>query len=174
MLADYNQDRNTNMDVTEIAQKIYDYTNGYPYLVSYFCKTIDEKLWMDWTINGVDRAFNVIGNTKNPLFDNVFTCLKNDELRKYIFDILSCDWVSYNPYIPHIKYGNEQGLIRRIDDSVIISNQVFERFLGKYRNEFIRGQKEAIDLIDGYIKSGMSAEEAFKTAKRFYNLADDS
>lgn len=34
----------TGMDIQKMADRIFEYTSGYPYLVSAVCKTIDEKL----------------------------------------------------------------------------------------------------------------------------------
>ena len=44
MLAEYEQDYQTGMDIKYIARLIYDYTSGYPFLVSRICKLIDEKV----------------------------------------------------------------------------------------------------------------------------------
>ena len=44
MLADYEKDYSTGMDIGMISGLIYDYTSGYPYLVSRICKLIDERL----------------------------------------------------------------------------------------------------------------------------------
>ena len=38
MLNEYEQDYQTGMDVVEIAEMIYSYASGYPYLVSCLCK----------------------------------------------------------------------------------------------------------------------------------------
>ena len=37
MLADYEADHNTGMDVDDLARCVYDYTHGYPFLVSRVC-----------------------------------------------------------------------------------------------------------------------------------------
>ena len=44
MLKEYEQDRQTGMDTAELAGLIYDYTSGYPVLVSSVCKIMDEEL----------------------------------------------------------------------------------------------------------------------------------
>ncbi len=44
MLSDYENVRHTGMDIREISQLIYDYTSGYPYLVSRICKLADENV----------------------------------------------------------------------------------------------------------------------------------
>lgn len=44
MLKLYEYDHHTGMAVREIAQMIYDYTSGYPFLVSRICKLVDEVI----------------------------------------------------------------------------------------------------------------------------------
>lgn len=44
MLADYETEHHTGMDSNEMAELIFDYTSGYPYLVSKYCKLIDERI----------------------------------------------------------------------------------------------------------------------------------
>ena len=43
MLAEYKADQNAVMDVEEMGRLIYDYTGGYPFLVSRICQLMDEK-----------------------------------------------------------------------------------------------------------------------------------
>ena len=44
MLDAYESDHQTGMDTALVADEIYQYTSGYPYLVSAICKILDEKL----------------------------------------------------------------------------------------------------------------------------------
>lgn len=44
MLLDYSQERGVTMDTAAIANRIYYYTSGYPYLVSKLCKFVDEDI----------------------------------------------------------------------------------------------------------------------------------
>ena len=44
MLQEYEQDHRTGMDVTEIATLLYQYTSGYPFLVSRLCQIMDEDI----------------------------------------------------------------------------------------------------------------------------------
>ena len=43
MLTEYENDHHTGMDIQKLSQLIYDYTSGYPVLVSMICKYMDEK-----------------------------------------------------------------------------------------------------------------------------------
>lgn len=44
MLAKYEADHHTDMDIPLIAKLLYDYISGYPFLVSRLCKLMDEKV----------------------------------------------------------------------------------------------------------------------------------
>lgn len=44
MLSEYEADKHTGMDINRVAEYIYEYTSGYPYLVSAICKIIDEDI----------------------------------------------------------------------------------------------------------------------------------
>lgn len=44
MLEEYENDHHTGMCIEEMAQAIYDYTSGYPFLVSRLCKFMDEEI----------------------------------------------------------------------------------------------------------------------------------
>lgn len=44
MLCAYEDDWHTGMDTEKMAELLYAYTSGYPYLVSRICKLIDEKI----------------------------------------------------------------------------------------------------------------------------------
>jgi len=55
MLEDYENDHHTGMNVEKISQLIYDYTSGYPVLVSTICKWMDEKN-TNWDSRRFDRS----------------------------------------------------------------------------------------------------------------------
>ena len=44
MLIEYESDHKTGMNVNQIAEMLYEYTSGYPFLVSRLCKLIDERI----------------------------------------------------------------------------------------------------------------------------------
>lgn len=64
MLDEYEKDRHTGMDTALIAQEIYNFTNGYPFLVSRICLQMDTQLVGDcfadlsavWTRAGVSES----------------------------------------------------------------------------------------------------------------------
>ena len=82
MLNKYESDYHTGMNTEISANLIYDYTAGYPFLVSKLCKLIDERVAGSkkfpektdaWTKAGIIEAVKLLLNEKNTLFDNI-TC----------------------------------------------------------------------------------------------------
>ena len=79
MLLDYENDHHTGMDIREISQLIYDYTSGYPYLVSRICKLADETVSQEpgfpvetaWSHEGIIDAVGVLLRRPNTLFDDM-------------------------------------------------------------------------------------------------------
>ena len=70
MLAEYKSEHNVDFDNVSIAQMIYDYTSGYPFLVSRLCQIIDAEGW-SWDKEGVLKAVNKILNEGSTLFDDI-------------------------------------------------------------------------------------------------------
>ena len=79
MFNEYEAEHNTGMNITEISEEIYGYTNGYPFLVSRICQCIDEELDKSWTVEGVQEAVKIILHEKNTLFDDLFKNLENNQ-----------------------------------------------------------------------------------------------
>ena len=52
MLNEYEADHHTGMNRDLIANEIYKYTNGYPYLVSEICSLIETEFDRDWSERG--------------------------------------------------------------------------------------------------------------------------
>ncbi|MDE7476540.1 MAG: ATP-binding protein, partial [Lachnospiraceae bacterium] len=80
MLEEYETECQTGMDVLIVAQEIYDYTSGYPVLVSSICKCIDEELPDEegfenpiraWSKEGVEKAVSVILKDNLVLFESM-------------------------------------------------------------------------------------------------------
>lgn len=98
MLGEYEEDKHTGMNVEEVSREIYQYTSGYPYLVSAICKILDEKPpysgeYTDdrgvWTYEGISTAVKMILKSNSPLFDSLIKQLDiYKDLRRMIEDIL--------------------------------------------------------------------------------------
>ena len=134
MLDEYENDHHTGMDTAKIAQEIFDYTSGYPFLVSRICQIIDTDLVDSWTINGVSEAVKCILLEKNPLFDSLMGKVFNNDYLKDILQHILFDGerVSYNPDSIPVMDGEMYGLIKRDNGAVVVANRIFETRIYNY------------------------------------------
>ncbi len=140
MLDEYESDHQTGMDTAAIAEDIYQYTSGYPYLVSAICKIMDEKLPYSerfeepcavWTQEGVAEAVKRILKTNVPLFDSMIKQLDTyKDLRRMIEEILyQGKRISFSPAEKSINLGLMFGFLKEQDGYVTIANRIFEMYL---------------------------------------------
>jgi hypothetical protein len=136
MLTEYEKDNKSGMDVDKIAELIYDYTSGYPFLVSRICQILDKEINQsyDWTKQGVLEAVNKILMEKNTLFESLMDKLVDyPELKKIIYSILfSGEKIVYNPDDSDIDIATMFGFVKNNNGSVAISNRIFEIRLYNY------------------------------------------
>lgn len=127
MLTDYENDHNTGMDIDMIAQLIYDYTSGYPVLVSNICKYLDEEIH-EWTEEGVIKAVNRILASNTPLFESLINKLEDyPEMKKSLYQILTKgERFSFNPDHEPTKLLLMFGFVKVEDGAVVIANRIFE------------------------------------------------
>ena len=89
MLDEYEKDYKCTMEVKKIAELIYEYTSGYPYLVSKICKLIDERCDQNWTKQGVLEAIKILLKETNTLFDDLRKKITDyKELKNMLYSIL--------------------------------------------------------------------------------------
>ena len=134
MLLDYESEHSLGMNKTEIAQEIYDYTSGYPFLVTRLCKIIDEELEQDWSRKGVQEAVKILLEESNTLFDDLHKNLENnEELSKLMYGLIIIGGrVSFNWANPIISLGNMYGFIEKRDNKAVVSNKIFEIYITEY------------------------------------------
>ena len=151
MLHEYDADYHTGMNVTEIAELIYDYTSGYPFLVSRICQLIDEDIAGTekfsnkadaWTNAGFTEAVKMVIREKNTLYESLIGKIINyPDLKKTLSEILftgrDYEYVTINP---DIEIAAMYGFIKNEHNTVAISNRIFESVLYRY---FL--SEEAID-----------------------------
>ena len=76
MLAEYEKEHHTGMDMQAAAQELYRVTGGYPYLVSCLCKKLDET-GMGWDAADLWMAVRDLLKEQNTLFDDVIKNIQN-------------------------------------------------------------------------------------------------
>lgn len=137
MLRDYEKDYHTGMDTQAIAGLIYDYTSGYPFLVSRICKLIDEEISLSqdfqgkaaaWTKDGVLLAVRRFIGEQNPLFESLTEKLDSyPELERILHTLLFVGKdIPYNADSEVITLASMFGFVKNKDGNVTITNRIFE------------------------------------------------
>ena len=169
MLAEYEEDQHTGMDIPAIADEIYQYTSGYPVLVSSICKCIDEELPEDdafgdaasaWSKDGVAKAVEMILKESSPLFESLVKQLDiYKDLRDMIEDIIYRGRkITFSPEQKSINLGLMFGYLKEENGHVTIANRMFEMcLLNLFMAEESRGDVYARGGSDriGFIRDGM-------------------
>lgn len=137
MLADYEADHATGMDVNAMAKLLSDYTGGYPFLVSRICQIMDEKLMKTegfgslpecWTKNGFLAALKVLLDERNTLFDDMIKKI-NDfrDLRQLLVDTLCTGRrISFSQDDKPQNLALMFNYIRNDGGKVAVANRIFE------------------------------------------------
>lgn len=165
MLADYEADHHTGMDAKAAAQLIYDYTSGYPYLVSAICKLLDEELPEQarfqnadcvWTEEGVSEAVKLLLKEDLPLFGSIGRQLDRfPDLKTMIRDVLFRGrQLPFSTQVESISMGLMFGYLREKDGLVCIANRIFEML---FQNQFLA---EAASESEAY-QAGMRDKNQF-------------
>jgi hypothetical protein len=134
MLAEYENDHKTGMDIEAMSKEIRVYTNGYPYLVSRLCQKIDEKLDKDWTLVGLQKSIRLILIEQSTLFDDLFKNVKsNSELRDLLYSILiNGRSFSFNSDNSGMELGLLFGILAQKNEKIAIHNRIFEIRITNY------------------------------------------
>lgn len=176
MLDEYEEDYHTGMNVKEIAELLYDYTAGYPYLVSRICQLADERVagteeYPDreavWTKEGILASIKLLLKEPNTLFDDMTKKLLDyPQLKEMLQNILfgGIDF-PFKRETPMIDLGVTFGFLKDKNGIVAVTNRIFETqlydmFLSEMavnnkiymetasnRNQFIVSEMLQMDLV---------------------------
>ena len=175
MLAEYEADHNTGMDISEMAQLIFDYSSGYPYFVSKLCQLIDEEQLI-WNREGFLKAVNILLKEKNTLFDDLIKKLDDfPEIKTILKDILyyGNDY-SFNLDIKVFNLAAMFNYIKDVNGKVRIFNRIMEtRLYNLFTNEeeikseiYIQGSTDR----DQFIENGaLKMENIFERFAEHFN-----
>jgi hypothetical protein len=158
MLGDYENDEHTGMDIQSISEEIYKYTNGYPFLVSYICKIIDEQFEKNWTPESVVRAVKLIVQGGSTLMDDLSKNLEHyPDFREFMFQVaVNSEDYAYTLMNPMVSMGNMFSYIRNRNGRVAIHNLVFEEALYLYYtvDYSIKNSARLSPFLTNYIVNG--------------------
>lgn len=143
MLREYEEDYHTGMAIQQMADLLYDYTSGYPFLVSRLCKLMDEKLAGSeefpskksvWTKQGFLEAVKLLLAEKNSLFESLIGKLNDyPDLKKMIYQLLfQGQTITYNADDFATDMLLMFGFVKAERETVQIANRIFETRLYNY------------------------------------------
>ena len=157
MLIDYEKDHNTGMNITELSEEIYSYTNGYPFLVSRICQHINDKLNKDWSKYGIQQAVKIILYEASTLFDDLIKNIRAyPDLRNFLYELLFIgEEKSFNIDNASISLGCMFGFLKESNSKVKVDNRIFEIRIYNY---FVEGEpatgKRIVGMSSDIIKNG--------------------
>ncbi|MBQ7562856.1 MAG: AAA-like domain-containing protein [Lachnospiraceae bacterium] len=132
MLSEYEADHSTGMDVDAMAKLLWDYTSGYPFLVSRLCMLMDEEGKEDsWAQAGFQRAVKHILVEQNTLFDDLAKKLAQfPSLHDMLYEMLyTGEKFAFNTYEKAFNLAVMFGYIVNRDNKAAVGNRIFEIWL---------------------------------------------
>jgi AAA-like domain/PD-(D/E)XK nuclease superfamily len=136
LLVAYSQKSGVGIDIPGIAEKIYYYTSGYPFLVSYICKLLDEKILPEknenrWTLKDIETAVTHLLKSSNTNFDSLIKNLENNlDLYAFIKSIaIEGDSISYHVTDNLISLAKTYGMIKEEKGNCKIHNKIYEQLI---------------------------------------------
>lgn len=167
MLTEYKADQNIDLSIDTIAKLIYDYTGGYPFLVSRICQLAEETAGespgrsvsadacsdvisnsrcYNWTKNTILEAVKLLLNEQNTLFDDMGKKLSDSKELDNIIRLILFNGkkIPYSPDEHAINLGTMFGYLKNEEGLVAVSNRIFEtRLYNRYLSEDITENKLA-------------------------------
>jgi hypothetical protein len=135
MLNEYENDHHTGMDIPFLSQEIYNYTSGYPFLVSRICQLLDEKFNKDWTSVGLINTVKYLTDIeKNTLSDDIIKNLESHpELYEFMYEIIITGGeAKYSTRDPIVDWAMMFGIVQYRNDRIKTANRIFERWITDY------------------------------------------
>jgi hypothetical protein len=158
MLKEYDVDHELGMDIDFFSNLLYEYTSGYPVLVSGICKQIDAEvsksfpdLKSAWSENGFLIAEKEFRTGKNDLIDSLNEKLvSHPRLKEYLRKLLSSGQeFLFSKTDTAVEEGALFGFI--VDDGkglAKVSNRFIQTYLYEYfANEHAEGNPGIYDLV---------------------------
>lgn len=136
MLAEYVEATGVEMDQTQIAERLWYYTSGYPFLVSAVCKIIDEDLkrHTTWQTDDVDEAVSQVLLKQNTNFEHLIKNLEHSQAFATLVEhlVLLETPIPFNQDNPLIHLGVQYGILSCQNNSVAIHNRIYQERIYNY------------------------------------------
>ena len=138
MLQEYEADHNAGMNVSEMAQLVWDYSSGYPFFVSKLCQLIDEEQ-LGWNKDGFLQAVKkLLIEENNTFFDDLNKKMETfPQMAEILKDILYYGKsISYNSDNKILNIAAMFNYIKPVNGKVRIFNRIIEtRLYNKFSSD---------------------------------------
>lgn len=139
MLTKYAGESHNSVDESFFSQQLFYLTSGYPFLVSYLCKIIDEDILPGkqehiWHPDDLTEALKITLSRNTTNFESLVKNLENNpELYDLVFQVIMNEKeFSYNPRNPIINLGAIYGILKEEGSKTVIHNRLYEQLIYDY------------------------------------------
>ena len=167
MLEEYAAEQKVNLQPLVLAEKIFYYTSGYPFLVSKLCKIIDEEILPHrpdkaWVLEDIDRAVQSLLKENNTNFDSLIKNLENNhDLYELVFKlIMNGAEFLFNSDNPVILFGRIYGILKEEKGKAKIHNRVYEQRIYNYMTSKLETSGDVMfdHITANYLDAGGSLD----------------
>jgi hypothetical protein len=139
MLEEYAAERKVKIDIPFFKKYLFYYTSGYPFLVSFLCKIIDEEILprkkgKEWKPEDLVKAVQIALTRDTTNFRSLIKNLENNPgLYEFVFKIImnGMDF-SYNHRNTLIDLGSIYGVLKDEKGKVRVHNRLYEQIIYDY------------------------------------------
>lgn len=162
MLKSFSDENNLCLDIYKLSREIYDFTSGYPFLVSRICQIVDEDIVQyrdrEWSIKDIHKAIKILLAESNTLFDDLIKNLENNkELYEYMYSLLVLNIPNiFNIDNPTINLGVMFGYLSKDEDNNTI---VANRIIGERIYNYLISKENCGDMIKYNFKSNFITKD---------------
>jgi AAA+ ATPase superfamily predicted ATPase len=153
MLDDYVAERHVKMDTSAMAEDLFYYTSGYPFLVSKLCKMMDEDILptkdvKEWTEKDLEWAIKRLTLEHNTNFESLVKNLENNPALYELVNKMLLEGIveDYSIYDPLISMGLMFGIFKN-GNGIKIHNKVYEEVIYHYMASKMR-MRSAISMTE--------------------------
>ena len=165
MLDEYVVDRGVQMDTGQMANSLFYYTSGYPFLVSKLCKMMDEEIMPlkkdnKWTQSDLDLTVRRLIKESNTNFE---TLGKNLDESKTLYDLVykvavDGEKIEFNQINTSMNFALLYGFFVERDNNISIHNRIYQEVILNYMTSqmFLNQLSKGHDLGSAYNHSDNS------------------
>lgn len=186
MLQEYEEENAAGMDILKVAEEIYHYTSGYPFLVSLICLWIDERLAVNgkkpWNTEGVRLAVREILKSTNTLLDDVVKNIENHKTFGEFVEriLLEGSQIPFKISNPEINLGVTFGIIAEKAGLCCVANVIFETYVYDHfvaerlvGQSILRTPRNRFLTVDGKLNMNLILEKFQELMKAEYRKKDE-